>query len=107
MKQNQTYDTQKFKMVSLGHCDFSLKDIEEHAYSFTTNDRRFFINIGDGYAIRRPKNLSNMRHISENNIIRIRDYYHKIIRAKNLKGHIICKKNRNESELKKVKLVKK
>lgn len=104
---NQTYDTQRFKLVVMHHQDFSLQDIEKQAYSFMTQDRKHYINLGEGYAIIRPRKLSNLKNISENNIIKIRDCYHKIIRAKNQKGNVICKKDHNEECLKRVKIVKK
>lgn len=104
---NQTFDTQRFKLVLMHHQDFSLHDLEQQAYSFTTHDRKFFINIGGGYAMRRPRCLSNLNNISEKHIIKIKDCYHKIIRAKNQKGNVICKKDRNDEQLKRVKLVRK
>ncbi|WP_020006611.1 hypothetical protein [Salinicoccus albus] len=104
---NQTYDTQRFKLVLMPHKDFSLQDLEQQAYSFTTRDRKFFINIGEGYALRRPKRLSNLSNISENNIVKIKDYFYNVIRAKNQKGDVICKKDRIDEQLKRVKLVKK
>lgn len=104
---NQTYDTQRFKLVVMHNQEFSLHEIEQQAYSFTTKDRKFFINIGEGYAMRRPKCLSNLNNISEHNIVKIKDYYHRIIRAKNQKGNVICKKDHNKEQLKRVKLVKK
>lgn len=104
---NQTFDTQKFKLVLMKHQTFSLQELEQQAYSFTTHDRKFFINIGEGYAIRRPRKLSNLEYINENKIIRIQDYYPSIIRAKNQKGHVICKKDRNDEQLKRVKLIRK
>lgn len=104
---NQTFDTNKFKMILMKHQDFSLNDLEQQAYSFITHDRSVFINIGEGYAMKRPKKISNLEHITERNVIKIKDYYHKVIRAKNLKGHVICKKDRNDEQLKRVKLIKK
>lgn len=104
---HQTFDTQRFKLVLLKHQDFSINELEQHAYSFTTQDRKYFINIGEGYAIRRPKNIANLKNISENNVIKIKDCYHKVIRAKNQKGHVICKKDRLDEQLKRVKLMKK
>lgn len=104
---NQTFDTQKFKLVLMKHQNFSLNELEQQAYSFTTHDRKFFINIGEGYAMRRPKKICNIDNISEKNIIKIKDCYHKVIRAKNLNGHVICKKDRNDEQLKRVKLIRK
>lgn len=104
---NQTIDTQKFKLVLMKHQDFSLNELEQQAYSFLTRDRVLFINIGDGYAMRRPKKICNIDNISERNIIRIKDCYHKVIKAKNLKGHVICKKDHSDDQLKRVKLIKK
>ena len=104
---NQTYDTEKFKLVLMHHKEFSLQDLEQEAYSFTTQDRKFFINIGDGYALRRPKKLSNLSNIRENNIVKIKDCFCKVLRAKNQKGHVICKKDRIDAQLKQVKLVRK
>lgn len=104
---NQTFNSQKFKLVLLKHRCFSLNDLEKEAYSFVTKDRKLFINLGEGYAIRRPKKLENIKHIRENNILQIKDLYDKIIRAKNQKGHIICKLDHNDDCLKPVKLIKK
>lgn len=107
MMTNNTFDTQRFKLVVMHHQDFSLQDLEQQAYSFTTRDRKFFVNIGEGYAMRRPRCLSNLSNISDNNIVKIKDCYHKIIRAKNQKGNVICKKDHNKEQLKRVKLVRK
>lgn len=104
---NQTFDTRKFKLVLMKHQEFSLYDLEHQAYSFITHDRKVFINIGEGYAMIRPKKICNIDNISERNIIKIKDFYHKVVRAKNLNGHVICKKDRNDEQLKRVKLIKK
>ena len=60
---NQSYNTQKFKRVIMHHQDFSLQNVETQAYTFMTYDRRHYINIGDGYAIIRPKDISNYQYI--------------------------------------------
>lgn len=104
---NQSYDTQKFKRVIMHHQDFSLQQVETQAYTFITYDRRHYINIGDGYAIIRPKDISNYQYISDSHIIKIKDYYHKIVRVKNQKGHVIAMMNQNTAVLKRVKLVRK